>query len=194
MKLPKDQLSQAGFVQYEISNWARNSLEKSPINQCSEHERDYSMPIRTISDYECLHNLQYWRNLPYLGFGAGAHGHIGGYRTINHYSPKTYIHNLSSSEMISRSHLFPRTPGTSDLIQVDRLTEMRETMMMGLRLTGEGVSNKRFQERFGFTLMDTFCDEIKKLVKLDLLTWRDETLRLTTRGRLLGNQVFMEFV
>ena len=96
--------------------------------------------------------------------------------------------------MISRSQVFPSTPGTSELIRIDHQTEMRETMMMGLRLTSEGVSNKRFQERFGCSLMDTFCDEIKKLVELDLLTWCGETLKLTTKGRFLGNQVFIEFI
>jgi len=193
-EIAQDQLAQAGFVQYEISNWAKSNVEKAPLKNCSEHESDFSKPIRTLADFRCLHNLQYWRNLPYLGLGAGAHGYIGGYRTINHLSPKTYISCLSSNEMFSRSHVLPGTPGTSELIRIDHQTEMRETMMMGLRLTGEGVSNKRFQERFGCSLMDTFCDEIIKLVDLDLLTWCGETLKLTAKGRFLGNRVFMEFI
>jgi oxygen-independent coproporphyrinogen-3 oxidase len=193
-EIAQDHLTLAGYIQYEISNWTRKNVELEPIINHSERESDFSGPIRIISEFECLHNLQYWRNLPYLGLGAGAHGYIWGYRTINFRSPTTYINNLISYTGLSRSHSFPRTPGTSDLIRVNQETEMRETMMMGLRLTEEGVSNLRFQRRFGCSLMETFSEEIEKLVKLDLLTWRGETLKLTAKGRLLGNQVFMEFV
>jgi oxygen-independent coproporphyrinogen-3 oxidase len=38
----------------------------------------------------CRHNLQYWRNQPYLGLGAGAHGWAGGVRTANVLAPAAY--------------------------------------------------------------------------------------------------------
>jgi oxygen-independent coproporphyrinogen-3 oxidase len=50
------------FPQYEISNWAR--LKNGELAACK-------------------HNLQYWHNQPYLGFGAGAHGFHSGYRLVN---------------------------------------------------------------------------------------------------------------
>ena len=56
-------LERAGYNQYEISNWCRSSKE-------------------------CQHSLQYWRNLPYLGLGAGAHGFAGGYRYSTIASPQ----------------------------------------------------------------------------------------------------------
>jgi oxygen-independent coproporphyrinogen-3 oxidase len=71
---------------------------------------------------------------------------------------------------------------------------MQETMMTGLRLTGEGVSAFVFQERFGVALTDAFGNEIAELLNLHLLEWAGPSLRLTERGRLLGNQVFMRFV
>ncbi len=68
--------------------------------------------------------------------------------------------------------------------------------MLGLRLTQEGVLPQAFQERFGQNLKDVFGMEIDELVNLDLLEWfqASEVLRLTKRGRLLGNQVFIRFV
>jgi len=70
-------------------------------------------------------------------------------------------------------------------------------MMMGLRLVDEGVSDQRFRERFGASLRQVFGQQIERLVQLGLLEWaglEEETLRLSERGRLLGNQVFVEFI
>jgi oxygen-independent coproporphyrinogen-3 oxidase len=73
---------------------------------------------------------------------------------------------------------------------------MLETMMMGLRLTREGISRSVFYDRFQQELDDVFGDKVEKLIEWDLLEWvcpdRD-ILRLTKRGRLLGNRVFAEF-
>ncbi len=62
------------YVQYEISNWAK-------------------------PEHECKHNLQYWRGLPYLAFGAGAHGYADGYRYSNVLRIKTYIERLTTSRI-----------------------------------------------------------------------------------------------
>lgn len=75
--------------------------------------------------------------------------------------------------------------------------------MTGLRLTCEGISTHSFIQRYGITLYEAFGEEIADLLRLELLEWVDESLpaigvdqhlRLTKRGRLLGNQVFMRFV
>jgi oxygen-independent coproporphyrinogen-3 oxidase len=74
---------------------------------------------------------------------------------------------------------------------------MEETMMVGLRLTQEGVSSKAFFLRFNRHIESVFGREIDRLCSLGLLEWVDqngERVRLTLRGRLLGNQVFMQFV
>jgi len=70
---------------------------------------------------------------------------------------------------------------------------MAETMMMGLRLD-QGVGNAQFQARFGQNLAETYPSEIADLTRLGLLEQDAEGLRLTTRGRLLGNEVFGRFV
>ena len=56
---------------------------------------------------------------------------------------------------------------------------------------------KQFNRRFGLSLLDVYGENIARLTSLDLLEWssaKHGTLRLTPKGRLLGNQVFMEFV
>ena len=78
---------------------------------------------------------------------------------------------------------------------------MSEFMMTGLRLTNEGVSTTEFEKRFGSKLPEVYGKEIEELLKFELLESKTsevsetlEVLRLTSRGRLLGNQVFMRFV
>jgi oxygen-independent coproporphyrinogen-3 oxidase len=68
---------------------------------------------------------------------------------------------------------------------------------MGLRLTYEGISRSEFNSRFGTSLEEVYGEEIDELLGLDLLECDQATndkLRLTTRGRLLGNQVFKRFI
>ena len=151
--------------------------------------------MKTLSTPElaCQHNMQYWRNQPYLGLGAGAHGFANGLRTISVLSPQAYIQRLSTNNIHS-STKFPRTPATTQAELIDKDTEMRETMMMGLRLTREGVSDERFRKRFGVSIETAFEREISELAELGLIEWVRETIRLTSKGRLLGNQVFMQFV
>jgi len=161
-------LEAAGFKQYEISNWAR--------------------PGR-----ECLHNLTYWRNEPYLGFGAGAHGSAGGSRVANMLRIRTYIEHLHPDHMLSTIP-FPISPATASQTKITKRVEMQEVMMLGLRLTGEGVSADGFADRFGVQMQDVFGREINELTGHLLLEWAGPVLRLTKRGRLLGNQVFMRFV
>jgi oxygen-independent coproporphyrinogen-3 oxidase len=161
-------LEAAGFEQYEISNWAK--------------------PGR-----QCRHNLQYWRGRPYLGFGAGAHGCSSGLRISNVLRIKTYIERIQTGNPYSKTP-FPLSPATVNQTKITRWVEMQETMLTGLRLTREGVSAEDFADRFGVQMRDIFGREIDELTGLSLLEWAGPVLRLTKRGRLLGNQVFMRFV
>ncbi|HEY5158361.1 MAG TPA: radical SAM family heme chaperone HemW [Anaerolineales bacterium] len=160
-------LAQAGYGQYEISNWAKPG-------------------------YQCRHNLQYWRGRPYLGFGAGAHGFAAGERYSNALRIRTYIEHIREGQGLP----FPLSPAAVDFHAISPFVEMQETMMTGLRLTQEGIGVEEFHDRFGQDLMDVFGREINDLVRLGLLEWTKagESLRLTDRGRMVGNQVFMRFV
>jgi oxygen-independent coproporphyrinogen-3 oxidase len=179
-----DFLASEGYVQYEISNWALD--EKS-----SRANRLPSPSVHGLPSYACEHNLQYWRNLDYLGLGAGAHGYAGGFRYSNVLRIKTYIDRLTSP---LSSFVFPLSPATVNQHQNTPRDDMQETMITGLRLTTEGISAEGFRRRFGLSLPDVFGKEIQQLERVGLLEWAGDTLRLTKRGRLLGNQVFMEFV
>ncbi|MBN1304281.1 MAG: radical SAM family heme chaperone HemW [Anaerolineales bacterium] len=165
-------LEQRGYEHYEISNWA-------------------------VPGFQCRHNLQYWRNLPYFGFGAGAHGCVGGVRTANESALTRYIRLMKQGAAGD----YPAAPAVVERRLIDTKTEMQETMLTGLRLTEEGVSMERFRRRFGIEMREVFGEQIEKLTAVGLLEWvkdrtpdHSEVLRLTRRGHLLGNQVFIHFV
>ena len=65
----RDILNIAGYIHYEISNFAKEG-------------------------YECRHNVLYWRNADYLGLGAGAHSHFGDIRYSNEKDPQRYIERI----------------------------------------------------------------------------------------------------
>ncbi len=173
-ELASERLREGGFHQYEISNWARAS----------------NGPGEAI--LACRHNLQYWRNEPYLGLGAGAHGYTRGRRYSNVLAPATYLRRMQTAARGA----FPlsRAAARSEVIAVDE--EMRQTMWLGLRLTEEGVPVERFRARFGRTPEEVFAREIAESIERGLIERASHPtrVRLTARGRLLANQVFVRFV
>jgi oxygen-independent coproporphyrinogen-3 oxidase len=183
-----------GYIQYEISNWAKANAEVRMQNA-----ENFAFTILT-SAFQCRHNLQYWRGLPYLAFGAGAHGYANGYRYSNVLRIKTYIERLNTDHR-SLTTAFPLSPATVNHHKQTPKDDMSEFMMTGLRLTQEGVSDDVFKTRFGTSMQDVFGKEIEELLKMGLIEnntpeflKNSGVLRLTPRGRLLGNQVFMRFV
>jgi oxygen-independent coproporphyrinogen III oxidase len=170
----------AGYAQYEISNWAKTA-GKSALAMVDEPA------------YACRHNVQYWKCGPYLGFGAGAHGYADGYRYSNVLRIKTYIDRLS----VDMQGRFPLSPAAVNQHRQTLQDDISEFMIMGLRLTNQGISLDDFRERFRSDLMDVHGRDVEDLVAVGLLEWRgadQRNLKLTTRGRLLGNQVFVRFV
>ena len=173
-----------GYVQYEISNWAKDVATNAMVR---------SLALHSSPSFACRHNLQYWNSLPYLAFGAGAHGYAHGYRYSNVLRIKTYIERLSAANW-SLNSPFPLTPATVNHHQQTLADDMSEYMLNNLRLVRAGVSVADFQSRFGSGLMDVYPAEVEELVRFGLLEWAEKSIRLTKRGRLLGNQVFLRFV
>jgi oxygen-independent coproporphyrinogen-3 oxidase len=161
-------LTRQGYEQYEISNWARPG-------------------------YACRHNLQYWLREPYLGFGAGAHGFAVDMRYAVVASPQEYIHRLSGTLIEGR---FPLSPAVAvETIEVIDPVEARaEYMLLGLRLTHAGVSRPAFARRFGLSLEECYPNQLRELESLGLIEALPDCVRLTARGRLLGNYAFAYFV
>ncbi len=160
-------LPAAGYSQYEISNWC-------------------------LPNKECRHNLQYWRNLDYIGLGAGAHGFADGWRYSMIAAPERYIAALTKGG--DQQAPFSLSPAVAKSIRVTEADDLYETIMMGLRLTREGINRPSFSQRFGRDMVDMFPDATQKLTGTGLLDVGSDNICLSDSGRLLSNLVIREFV
>ncbi|AGE64198.1 coproporphyrinogen III oxidase [Bacillus subtilis XF-1] len=151
------QMEAHGIHQYEISNFAKAGMESK-------------------------HNLTYWSNEQYFGFGAGAHGYIGGTRTVNVGPVKHYIDLIAEKGFPYR-----------DTHEVTTEEQIEEEMFLGLRKTA-GVSKKRFAEKYGRSLDGLFPSVLKDLTEKGLIHNSESAVYLTHQGKLLGNEVFGAFL
>ncbi|MGE3857074.1 MAG: radical SAM family heme chaperone HemW [Dehalococcoidia bacterium] len=164
----RTRLARAGYEQYEISNWAQ--------------------PGR-----ECRHNLVYWHAEPYLGLGAGAHSFFLGRRIANVDAPNRYV------EAVNESWEERAATGHGELRQVaggetpDETTQRADAMILGLRLM-HGVDLAGFASRFGASPDEAFGPAIAKHEALGLIERVEGRLRLTDRGLLLSNEVFVDIL
>ena len=156
--LVDERLGREGFRHYEISNYARPGQE-------------------------CRHNLLYWRRLPYLGVGAGAHSFCGrgwGERRAVPADLARYTAALSRGEDPAET-----------LETFDRRKAMAETLYLGLR-TAEGVAEGEFRRRFGAGVEETFPEAVRRAG--DRLVLRDGRWRMDLEGWLLFDHIIAGFL
>jgi oxygen-independent coproporphyrinogen-3 oxidase len=112
-------------------------------------------------------------------------------------SPRRYVDIVDSEYEVSSSDpVGSMSAPAGPVDQIDVTTpaiDVAETMMMGMRLN-EGITHARFEARFGEKLETVFPDEVTRLLKLGLIEVNDHAVLLSERGRLLGNEVFAEFI
>ncbi|HLI06117.1 MAG TPA: radical SAM family heme chaperone HemW [Ktedonobacteraceae bacterium] len=156
-----------GYMNYEISNWA-------------------------LPGHASRHNLTYWQNLPYLGMGAGAYSFFGGHRFSDVRDPQEYVRMLKAGRL-------PVDETASET--VGREQEMVETAFLALR-TAPGLHLPTFEQRFGIPFAQFVGNRLQQVEEAGLLEREGEDsregaggwLRLSKRGRLLGNEVFMRLL
>ncbi|ARD56856.1 radical SAM family heme chaperone HemW [Bacillus sp. FSL K6-0994] len=156
-ELVMDEMERHGLKQYEISNYAKPGFESQ-------------------------HNLTYWSNEDYFGFGAGAHGYVDGIRNVNAGPVKHYL------ELIDQTG-FPY----KETHQVTKAEQIEEEMFLGLRKI-EGVKSADFQAKYGAAPEALFSTVLEDLEEKGLIVKDDKGIRLTRKGKLLGNEVFQAFL
>ena len=150
-------LDAAGYRQYEISNVAR--------------------PGR-----ECRHNLKYWSDGEWLGFGCGAHSTRAGVRWKNLESTADYVEAVRGDADPGVAHRF---------LSSAELAE--EALMMGLRLSA-GIDLDVFGRNHGVDVRAAYGPDLAPFVERGLLGYDDGRLRLTRTGMLLANEVMTVFI
>jgi len=148
----------------------------------------YEISNYARAGFHSCHNLNYWQGGDYLGIGAGAHSHlrkpekgIFGYRWHNEKNPGRYM------ESVKRSGQAVVEKEENDLTK-----SAAEFMFMGLRMT-KGISLAEFSRRFEKNPRD-FYPQIDDWLQEGLMEADEERLRLTRRGLLVANSIFVNFV
>ena len=152
-----DRLDAAGYEQYEISNVARPGRRSR-------------------------HNLKYWTDGEWLGFGCGAHSTRDGVRWKNVASPEEFAQRIARRE--------------STAIDLRRLSEderLGDALFTGLRLV-DGINEDGIRRRYGVDVWRRFGPDLVRFLEAGCLRRDDARLHLTRRGMLLANEVMTVFV
>ena len=143
---------------------------------------NYEISNWSLPGFQSRHNLTYWHNFPYIGMGAGAYSSFGGRRFSNVREPAEYIRMLKAQQ-------WPEVESET----VDKAQAMSETAFLALR-TAQGLHLPTFEQRFALPFAQFAGDRLHMVEEAGLLERETEWLRLSKRGRLLGNEVFLRLL
>lgn len=141
------------FVHYEISNFSKEK-------------------------YNSKHNLNYWDNNTYYGFGAGAHGYIENIRYSNQKSIEKYIENPIE-------HL--------TLHQVTEQEKLEEEIFLGFRKMN-GINVDEINTKFNIDFCKKYAEQLKEFIDTKYLLETINGYKLSERGILISNVILSEFL
>ena len=152
--MASETLRAAGYRHYEVSNYARPG-------------------------YECRHNLLYWRQGEYAGYGLSAASHIGGVRTTN--------------TRIFTAYLASPAASVAEKVVIKDGDAEYEYIMLALR-TGEGIDEGDFTRRFGHDFRSTYREKLAPYDKRGLLSFAGNRTALTDEGLYLGSALLRDLL
>ncbi len=152
-----ERLEGAGYAQYEISNVARPG-------------------------FASRHNLKYWQDGEWVGFGCGAHSTAGGARWKNVASTEDYVRRIGLGQ-----------PVAIERRELGSAVRMEEALFTGLRLN-EGLDLQRIGARYDVDVWAKYGGALQPFVDAGLVVHSSGILRLTREGMLLANEVMAAFV
>jgi oxygen-independent coproporphyrinogen-3 oxidase len=150
-------LEAAGYAQYEISNVARPGRRS-------------------------LHNLKYWSDGEWLGFGPGAHSTRHGSRWRNVASTEDYVERLARGATVITER--------RDLTNEERLGD---ALFTGLRLN-DGVELSRLSGQYETDIWRVYGERLAPYCDAGLLLKEGDRIRLSRQGMLMAHEVMAVFV
>ena len=152
-----DRMDNAGYVQYEISNVARPGRESR-------------------------HNLKYWTDGEWLGFGCGAHSTRSAARWKNLAATEDYIAAIDAGK-----------PVATDRRSLSAADQLEEALFTGLRLNA-GVDLPAMKERYAVDVWARYGAQLRPFVDHGVLLYDGRSLRLTRAGMLLAHEIMTVFI
>jgi oxygen-independent coproporphyrinogen-3 oxidase len=150
-------LEDAGYPLYEISNFAREA-------------------------HRSRHNLKYWTDAPYVGFGLGAHGYVAGGRRANRRDLDGYLAALEAE-----------TDPVDWREPYDRERRIEEALFLGLRVA-DGVDLRLLGARYDADLLTKHAAAWERGTAAALIVWEGSRVKLTPHGRVRSNELFAELI
>lgn len=176
LRLPNEELERQMYW------YVKNTLELNGYNH-------YEISNFSKKGKESKHNLNCWEQKEYIGLGVAAYSYLNNIRYGNTSDIEKYIKIKDFSDKIELE--------TKRIRLIDEIQNIddkkKEYMLLGLRKI-EGVSIKKFKEKYIDNPIFLFRKELKKLVNENLLIIEGDEIRLTNKGLDLANLVWEEFI
>jgi oxygen-independent coproporphyrinogen-3 oxidase len=161
----------------------------------------YEISNFALADRQCRHNLVYWHNEEYAGFGTGAYSFINGVRARNRISTSSYLAGILGAPAslpacldAATASVPPCGPGGKEESLLLTGVEIRlETVIQHLRLRA-GLERAYYARRFGRALDEDFGAALRRLVDRGLIEDDGEAIRPTAQGFYLNNEIGLELV
>ena len=134
--------------------------------------------------YKSKHNFDCWEQKEYIGVGLSAHSYIDKIRFSNTTNLEEYIDNINNGDFNKNITIHEK--------QTEEDTK-KEYMLLGLRKI-EGISIKKYKNKFGENPIFKYRQELNKLVQGNLIEIDGDSIKLTEKGLDLANLVWEEFV
>ena len=144
-------LTLAGYKRYEVSNFAKQ-------------------------EFESKHNLTYWNNEEYYGFGVSAHGYVDGVRYSNYCTIEEYMDNPTS-------HEYGRI--------LNEQEKLEEEIFLGFRKTS-GIDIYKIREKFNIDFKEKYENILEKYSDYIIETKNGYAFNL--KGMMLSNEILPEFI
>lgn len=149
--LINDILTNSNFSRYEVSNFAKNGFESK-------------------------HNLTYWNNEEYYGFGVASHGYINGVRYSNYCTLEEYMNKPTNHEY-------------GKILSFQE--QLEEEIFLGFRKT-EGINTDKIQDKFNINFEDKYRKVLQKYS--DYIIKTDIGYAFNLKGTMLSNEILPEFL
>lgn len=160
-----NQFRQDGMAQYEISNFA-------------------------IPGRECIHNIGYWSQVPYIGLGISASSMTNLSITD---AGMTYIRKTNPASFSGYQKMVNESQPNPDPEYIGPSESRFETMMLGLRMN-KGVSDETFRKMHGLSVHESFGSKLEKMMDAGLLIHENGYWKMTRRGLDIQNMLLVELL
>lgn len=140
--------------------------------------KHYEFSNFSIKGYESKHNLTYWNNEKYYGFGIGAHGYIDDYR---------YSHSINIEEYISNPLFIIKE------YSEDEKSMLEEEIFLGFRKM-DGLNIDKINKKFDIDFDKKYKNILEKYINLNLIKKTYSGYALTPKGVLVSNKILSEFL